>query len=258
LHLFLRKENLVLEQHAHPSAVGAGPGSNHCGQPAGAAAAEAALAELRRVHLIYAWQATGNDFEVTVGRGTISIDPLGAAGVLRLAVALRRDRVTGLGRGYPAGHRTTRYELSDGRFADRHESCLGRYLNEYPYTVYLPGGDPSGCATVDFAARTKAEALALAGLARARGECTRCGSDRPLDVRSWQPDPAVPCPGCGTSATTPAVLHCRSCRKPIMRNPWPRGWPYCDAWLHTATATPVCRARSGVYRRRLGQPLARP
>jgi hypothetical protein len=89
-------------------------------------AAEVVLAELCRARLIHSWHSDGDSFEVVVGRGTVGVSALDPVGVLRLATALRRDKVTIVGRGYPMGHRTTRYDLSDGRFIDRNDSRSGR------------------------------------------------------------------------------------------------------------------------------------
>jgi hypothetical protein len=83
------------------------------------------------------------------------------------------------------------HNWTDGRFADRHDSRADRHQDRYAYTVYLPGGDPAGCAGVSLAARTQRDALALAGLARIRGRCTECDNHRPLHVDQWQPDPAI-------------------------------------------------------------------
>jgi hypothetical protein len=136
-----------------------------------------------------------------------------------LASALRRDKVTVIGRGYPIMYRTTRYDLSDGRFADRHDGRVGRYLDAYRYTVFLPGAHRSGCATEDFAAATFKEALALAGLVRVRGRCQSSQSARRLRARDWRPDPAIPCPGCGGNAAVPVTVLCHRCHQPIVRNP---------------------------------------
>jgi hypothetical protein len=113
--------------------------------------------------------------------------------VPQLAEELRRDRIIILRSGYPMGYKTIRYDLSDGRFADRHGSRFGRYLGEYRYTVFLPGGSASGGAEVSFAARTQKEALALAGLARVRGRCAECGNPRPR-CTSAGGDPIRPSP----------------------------------------------------------------
>lgn len=209
-------------------------------QASGEAAAEDALAALRRHRLIHSWEATGTDFAIVVGRGTVGLSELDPSGVVLLAEHLRRDKVTLVGRGYPMGHRTTRYDLSDGRFADRYDSRRDRTFDEYQYTVYVPGADPSGCATVDFTARTQHDALALAGLTRLRGQCTRCETLRPLHVASWRPDPGIPCPGCDADARTPVILLCCTCQQPIRRN---RNavWPYQPAWRHTVTGTPFCQ-----------------
>lgn len=232
------------------------------------AGTEDALAALQRVHLIRSWRRrgttpgshstipsdihtdlhsaipsdlrTGRVYEVVVGRGTVRVQNPDASGVLRLAHQLRRDRVTVVGTGYPMGYRTVRYPLSDGRFADRHDSRVDRYLDEFPYTVYLPGGDPSGCAAVSFAARTRTEALALAGLARVRGRCDRCHQLRPLHVDGWRPDPAIPCPGCGADAGTPVSLLCHACHQPITHATTTDRWPSRLAWHHTATGRPFC------------------
>jgi hypothetical protein len=185
----------------------------------GEAAAEHALAALRRDRLVHSWHNTGTGFAIVVGRGTVGLSALDPPTVLLLAEQLRRDKVTIVGRPYPMGHRTTRYELSDGRFADRHDGRVGRYLDAYRYTVFLPGGHRSGCATEHFAAATFKEALALAGLVRIRGRCQSCQSARPLRARDWRPDPAIPCPGCGANATVPITVLCHRCHQPIVRNP---------------------------------------
>jgi hypothetical protein len=205
-----------------------------------AAAADHALAALRRDHLIHSWQHNGTSYEVVVGRGTIEIPPLEAADVPQLAEELRRDRVTILGSGYPMGYKTIRYDLSDGRFADRHDSRFGRYLGEYRYTVFLPGGSASGGADVSYAARTQKEALALAGLARVRGRCVECGNPRPLHVSRWRPDPTIPCPGCGAWEFTPITLLCGHCRQPISANDTPSRWPFGGAWQHTEAGDWYC------------------
>lgn len=209
-------------------------------QVSGEAAAEHALAALRRDRLIHSWQNNGGSLEIVVGRGTVGLSPLEAPGVVLLAEHLRRDKVTLVGRGYPVGHRTTRYDLSDGRFADRYDSRRDRAFDEYRYTVYVPGADPSGCATVDFTARTQHDVLALAGLTRLRGQCTRCETLRPLHVDSWRPDPAIPCRGCDADARTPVILLCWTCQQPIRRN-LNAVWPYQSAWRHTVTGNSFCQ-----------------
>jgi hypothetical protein len=133
-------------------------------------AAEYALAALRRDRLVHSWQSTGTSFDIVVGRDSVGLGALGPSSVVLLAEQLRRDKVGIVGRGYPMGPRTTRYDLSDGRFADRYDSRRDRDWDDYRYTVYVPGADPSGCAAVDFAARTQNDALALASLTRVRGQ----------------------------------------------------------------------------------------
>lgn len=203
-------------------------------------AAEDALVVLRRAGLIRSWETTGASFVVVVGRGTVSVPALDAPGVLQLARALRRDKVTVVGRGYPIMYRTTRYDLSDGRFADRHDGRVGRYLDHYPYTVFLPGAHRSGCATEHFAAATLKEALALAGLVRILGRCQSCHSARPLRARDWRPDPAIPCPGCGANTTVPVTVLCHRCQQPIVRSPHPGHGLFRVAWHHLASRSPEC------------------
>lgn len=206
-------------------------------------AAEDALLALRRAGLIRSWTTNGASFLVVVGRGTVSVAALDAPGVLHLASELRRDKVTVVGRGCPIMYRTTRYDLSDGRFADLHDGRVGRYLDAYRYTVFLPGGDRSGCATEHFAAATLMEALALAGLVRVLGRCQSCQSARPLHVRDWRPDPAIPCPGCGTDASVPVTVLCHRCQQPIVRNPDPGHGLFRVAWHHLASRSPDCAAQ---------------
>lgn len=102
-------------------------------EPVGAAhpltdesAAGHALTALRRDRLVHSWQNTGTGFDIVVGRGTVRLGLLDPAGVLRLADQLRRDEVTIVGGGYALGYRTVRYNLSDGRFAARHDNRAGR------------------------------------------------------------------------------------------------------------------------------------
>jgi hypothetical protein len=209
-------------------------------QVIGEAAAEDALAALRRDRLVHSWESTGASFEIVVGRGTVGLSALTAPSVLLLAEHLRRDKVTLVGRGYAMGHRTTRYDLSDGRFADRYDSRRDRSFDEYPYTVYVPGADPSGCAVVDFTARTQTDVLAFAGLTRLRGQCNECGTLRPLHVTSWRPDPAIPCPGCDADDRAPVILLCCTCQHPIRRN-LNAVWPYQAAWRHAVTGNPFCQ-----------------
>lgn len=206
-------------------------------------AAEDALAALRRQRLVHSWQATEQGtYDVLVGRGTVGAMPLDPAGVLTLAAMLRRDRVSLSGRGYPMGYRTTRYDLSDGRFLDRYDSRVGRYLDDLPYTAYVPGGDPSGSAAVSFAARTRVEALALAGLARVRGRCTRCQQMRPLALHQdhWRPAPMIRCPGCDADTTTAITLLCDLCREPIVGNTHQGSGFLSSAWRHVATGRSHC------------------
>lgn len=206
------------------------------------AAAQDALVALRRADLIRSWDTDGASFAVVVGRGTVSVPALDAPGVLHLARMLWRDKVTVVGRGYPIMYRTTRYDLSDGRFADRHDGRVGRYLDSYRYTVFLPGGHRSGCATEHFAAATLKEALALAGLVRVLGRCQSCKSARPLHVRDWRPDPAIPCPGCGANASVPVTVLCHRCQQPIVRNPNPGHGLFRVAWHHITSSSPDCDA----------------
>lgn len=206
-------------------------------------AAEDTLAALRRNRLVLSWNTTdAGTYDVLVGRGTVDVGVLDADGVLALAASLRRDRVTLVGRGRLMGHRWTQYELSDGRHLDRHDGRHGRYLDEYPYSVYVPGGDPSGCAIFSFAARTRVEALALAGLTRVRGRCTRCAHLRPLTWHNhgWRPDPTIRCPGCDASAATSVTLLCHLCREPIVRDPAPGTGPFRCVWIHEATRNSFC------------------
>jgi hypothetical protein len=202
------------------------------------AAADHALAGLRRRGLIRSWQCADERFEVVVGRGSMRVARLDAASAVDLAAVLRRDRVTVVSRGVRVGHRWTRYRLSDGRFADRHDGRQGRYLEQYPYTVVLPGGGVCGCAADQFAAATLAEAAALAGLVRVRGRCHTCQAERPLHVERWRPDPAIPCPGCGAGPATPVTLLCYRCQKPVTRTA-ERGIDRI-AWCHTDSGRPHC------------------
>lgn len=179
------------------------------------AQADAALADLRRHGLIRVWE-TDPDTDlrtITVGRGNIR--PLAdqtPAGTLALAETLRRNAVTITGPGYPMGHRTTRYHLSDGRFLDRNDSRTSRHFDQYPYSTYLPGGSSSGSAEVHFGARTLKEALALAGLKRVMGRCRNCDSLRPVHVDEWMADPRISCPACEAPATgEPLAIPCRWC-----------------------------------------------
>lgn len=204
------------------------------------AAAAQALAGLRRTRLIRSWHTTSSGgYAVVVGRGTVRLPVLDATTVVHLADVLRRDKISGVGPSYPIGHRTTRYPLSDGRFDDRHDSRHGRYLDQYRYTVYLPGGDRSGCAAPHVAAWTLTEAVALAGLARIHGRCHHCGSTRPLHVEQWRPDPAIACPGCGADDTTPVTLLCYRCGTPIRPSPADTG-SFRIAWHHLASGSPDC------------------
>ncbi|HET9144023.1 hypothetical protein [Actinophytocola sp.] len=202
-------------------------------------AADRALVGLRRAGLIRSWQTDDGGYAVLVGRGTVRLPFLDVAGVVQFAAVLHRDKVSVVRPGYPIGHRTIRYRLSDGRFADRHDSRAARYLDQYRYTVYLPGGDRSGCAARQFAAWTVAEAVALAGLTRIRGRCHRCRSVRPLHVDRWRPDPTIPCPGCGADETTPVTLLCHRCATPIQPVP-PEAEPLRIAWRHLASGAPDC------------------
>jgi hypothetical protein len=131
---FMRGRGPVL-----PGAVGANPtgrkedwvsaASTDADGRAENSVAEDALVALRRAGLIRSWEMNGASFVVVVGRGTVSVAAIDAPGVLHLASVLRRDKVTVVGRGYPVMYRTTRYDLSDGRFADRHDGRVGRYLD---------------------------------------------------------------------------------------------------------------------------------
>ncbi len=218
------------------------------------AAAENALASLRRQGLVRSWQATDGTYEITVGRGTARVSTLAAAEVPLFAEQLRRDKITTVGKGYPMGHRTTRYDLSDGRFTERHRNSR----DDLPYTVFLPGGSACGSAARSFAARTKKEALALASLARVRGVCDHCQTHRPLHVHEWRPAPSIPCPGCNADAAAPITLLCRTCNQPIepCDNPARWTWPLSAAWQHTNTAHPFCDLKpNGPMRDR---PQARP
>ncbi|HET6286484.1 MAG TPA: hypothetical protein VFG15_07005 [Amycolatopsis sp.] len=152
------------------------------------------------------------------------------------------------------GYATTRYPLDDGRLLDHHSSATVRDHPEFPYTVLASGGHPTGCAAVSFHARTRKEALALAGLGRVRGRCRRCGNPRPLIRREhhWVPDPRIDCPWCEAGADTDVVLLCRRCGAPISDNP-ARG-PHAKAWLHTGTWLARCDEPSASLRS--AQPLA--
>jgi hypothetical protein len=222
------------------------------------AAAEDALAALRRSRLVRSWTITQDGaYDVLVGRGTVSVDPLDALGVLALAADLRRDRVTQAAPTHPMGSRTTRYPLSDGRVLDHHTCRADRYVDEFPFSVYVPGGEWDGCAAVDFAARTKTEALALAALVRVRGSCARCGHHRPLVWqlrRGWLPDPTIRCPKCDVDATAGVTVVCRGCKQPIVANPVPGHGPLISAWIHEHSRSSLCDAalsRSGVIPVRL-------
>lgn len=202
--------------------------------------AQDALAALGRGHLIRSWTVADTGFDILVGRGTVSIDPMDPASVLWLATTLRRDRITVVGKPYPMGSRTRRYNLSDGRFADHYSGRHDRFFPEYAYTVYMPGGDRSGSAKEQFGASTLREALALAGLDRIRGRCEDCETLRPLHAaRTWCPDPAIPCPGCGAAFTVPAHLLCASCKEPIEpASLFSTPYPY--AWHHSTAGSPRC------------------
>ncbi|MCI2422482.1 hypothetical protein MOQ72_34150 [Saccharopolyspora sp. K220] len=217
------------------------------------------LTWLRRDKLIHSWEHTDDGIDVVVGRGTIRLPPQDPSEIAPLAARLRRDTIATLGTGYPMGHRTTRYDLSDGRFADRHDSRIDRYLDPLPYTVLLPGGDPGGSAAVHFAAATKTEALALATLYRIRGRCLRCGTDRPLLARTWSPDPAIRCPGCRTDDQVPVQLHCRTCTAPIaaVRDTTRRVGLSRVVWEHTTTGSAYC-ATNPVGATGFERPRARP
>lgn len=104
------------------------PASDRGDQPTGAATADTdapdhALVTLRREQLIRSWSRNdhGNyDIDIVVGRGTVGLAAMSPAAATVLAGTLRRDQVTLVGPGYPLGHRTVRYNLSDGRVTDRH------------------------------------------------------------------------------------------------------------------------------------------
>lgn len=199
---------------------------------------EAVLARARRWGLIYAWETTlgvARPYKVLVGRGSI-----GRGGALTdpevraLFDRLRRDNVTVRSNSpYDVGSRIQRYDLSDGRFLDRNHRRGDRHFDEHPYTVFLPGGAVSGSAEIWLSARTKREALALAGLSRVCGQCTNCKSMRPLNVRDWTPDIGVHCPGCGAGLAAAVVLLCRNCTQPIEPYEDPLPSPWSSAWVHT-------------------------
>lgn len=220
--------------------------------------ADAALAALRRNALIRSWE-TDQDTDrrtIVVGRGTVRpLTNLTAATTLDLAETLRRNAVTTTGDGYPMGHRTTRYRLSDGRFLDRNESRAGRYLDQYPYSMYLPGGSSSGSAEHHFAAQTLKEALALAGLKRVMGRCRSCDSLRPVHVDEWKADPRLTCPACEAPATDePLAIPCRWC--PLDVEAHSAGdWSYRTAWRHLNGVIACDRERlPGTYTRPSAQP----
>lgn len=205
-------------------------------------AADEALAALRRSKLVRSWRVLDDGtYDVLVGRGTVDIDAMSAGGVLDLAAALTRDRVRIVSGAYDVGHLWTRFELSDGRFLDRHGSRVGRDAEDCPYSVCAPGGHVSGSAAVSLSARTRVEALALAGLMRVRGRCVDCGHLRPLsnlDDGGWQPDPTIRCPGCQAGATTGVALLCRSCGQPIFSR---IGSSFLSgAWVHADTGRSFC------------------
>lgn len=202
---------------------------------------EEVLARLSRTALVRSWEPAGDRYTVVVGRGSIAPSTLDWKEVQHLAAVLERDRVRLAGAGFPMGHATTRFRLSDGRLLDHNRSRIDRHP-DHPYTVLAPGGHPSGCAGTSLQARTRAEALALAALARVRGRCADCGHHRPLvHHERWQPDPRIPCPSCGAAATAGIVLLCRGCGEPIQ--PALAREPFGNAWLHTGTGREQCTAR---------------
>lgn len=199
------------------------------------------LVTLRREQLIRSWSRNDHgNYDIVVGRGTVALAAMSPAAATVLAGTLRRDQVTVVGPGYPLGHRTVRYNLSDGRVTERHGSRVDRLHHDFPYTVRLPGGDQYGYARDQFATRTLKEALALAGLDRVRGRCTDCGATRPLRVSgTWIPDPALACPGCTAGPLTPAHPWCAVCEKPITHADIDFG-PLRFAWAHISTNSPNC------------------
>lgn len=215
--------------------------------------AEHTLLALRRARLVRSWRCDGSLYTVEIGRGTLSPALLDAAGVTSLGRRLRRDRVTVACPRYLRGHRTYRYHLSDGRFTDRHDARRDRYLDQYPYSVFVPGAHSSGTAALHFAARTLAEATALAGFARVRGRCALCGSQRPLQARTRRPDTGVPCPGCAADSLTPVTLECAGCHNPIVRVVGPPVLPWRASWVHTATRSPFCDSDHAIITRPVPQ-----
>lgn len=200
------------------------------------------LAWLRRDQLIHSWTVTDDGINIVVGRGTTRLPTQDPTAIASLAARLRRDRIRIVGNGYPWGHGTTRYELTDGRALHHQRSRIGRVVDEFPYEVMLPGGHPSGCAIRLFSARTQAEALALAGMDRVCGRCVHCGTDRPLLARTWLPDPGIRCPGCSADYDAPVQLHCRACSAAIaaVQDITRRVGFNGIAWEHTTTGSPFC------------------